>query len=82
MMKSKASLLLCVSVDSTAEALLREELSSVGEVHKRLAERHGNLAVSSVVFRMSETSQTICQRKSLLQGVGMFLKKRNARCIL
>ena len=51
MMKSKASLLLCVSVDSTAEALLGEELSSVGEVHKYLAERHGNLSVSSVVFR-------------------------------
>ena len=50
MMKSKGSLLLFVSVDSTAEALLGEELSSVEEVHKRLAERHGNLAVSSVVF--------------------------------
>ena len=37
-----------------------------------------NLAVSSVVFRMPKTSQTICQRKSLPQGAGMFLKKHNA----
>ena len=70
----------CASVGSIAEALLGEESSSVGEVQKRLAEQHGNLAVSSVVFRMSETSQTICQRKSLLQGVGMFLKKHNVFC--
>ena len=78
----KSSLLLCVSVDSTPVALLGEESPSVGEVHKRLAERHGNLAVSSVVLRMPKTSQKVCQRKSLLQGAGMFLKKHNARCVL
>ena len=41
-----------------------------------------NLAVSSVDFRMPKTSQTICQRKSLLQGAGMFLKKNHSGCLL
>ena len=41
-----------------------------------------NLAVLSVVFRMPKTSQTICQRKSFLQGAGMFLKKNHSGCLL
>ena len=52
---TKVSLLLCVTVDSTAEALLEEEPSSVGEVHKRLAERHGNRFSSAEYFLWAET---------------------------